>query len=282
MQYERQDMPNDNNETFLMFFAPYDANIKYAKMEKILTYIINLEEAKDRRVYMEHLLAKANDILSISFISAVDGRIKSQEEILGLFNVPLSYKRYGRELSGGEIGCTLSHYMCYQKLVASRTQYALILEDDITLIRDIREVLGLIPYVDCEEPTIIFLSGDYWFYKSCRIDERNQLTSVYDAVGSYAYLINIAAAKKILKKNKMPACVADNWSLYRKQGVRLRAVYPYMVDANIESFSSSINQTCFGEIRKNMPWKRRLDSYKLSLCKRVLLKCGKFVSKIRK
>lgn len=251
-------------------------------MEKIATYVINLDEAKDRKAYMESLLAKAGDILSVSFVSAVDGRNRSSEWISEHFDTSLSYKRYGRELSGAEIGCTLSHYMCYQKIAASQNNYALILEDDITLIRDLGEIVNLIPYVDCEKPVILFLSGDYWFYKTRTINERNRLASVYDAVGSYAYLINAAAVKVILKRNALPACVADNWSLYRRQGVSLLAVNPYMIDANIEDFSSFINQTYFGEIRRNMPWRYRLDSYWLSFWKRVLLRCGKFVSKIRK
>lgn len=251
-------------------------------MEKITTYIINLEEAKDRRQYMEHLLTDVSDILSVTFLQATDGKEMNQQEIAERFDQSLSSKRYGRMLSSGEIGCTLSHYKCYQKMVDSGTSFALILEDDITLIRNIKEILPLIPYVDCAEPTIVFLSGDYWFYKSRKIDENNQIASVYDAVGSYAYLINIAAAKKIMQKNKKPSCVADNWSLYRRQGVRLRAVLPYMIDANIEPFASSINQAYFGEKRENMPWYFRLSSYWLSFWKKVLLKRGMFVSKIRR
>lgn len=251
-------------------------------MEKITTFIINLEEAKDRKEYMKNILVTMSDMFAYSFVSAVDGRRMTEQEIGGRFDTALAYKRYGRPLSGGEVGCTLSHYQCYEKIAKLPQNYALVLEDDITILGDMKEIENLIPYIDREEPAIIFLSGDYWYYRTRKISEHLQLASVYDAVGSYAYLINSAAAKRILEKNELPACVADNWSLYRRQGIRLYAVYPYMVDANIESFSSSINQAYFGEIRHNMPWKYRIDSYRLSLVKRILLQAGKFVSKIRK
>ena len=108
------------------------------------------------------------------------------------------------------------------------------------------------------------------------------IADVYDAVGTYAYVINRKGAELILEHNPRASSVADNWSLYRSQGLKLYAVYPYLIDANIENFDSSIEQTYFGEIRKNMPVSFRIKSYYLSLMKKWLLKKGHFVSKIRK
>lgn len=179
-------------------------------MEKITTFIINLEEAKDRKEYMKNILVTMSDMFAYSFVSAVDGRRMTEQEIGGRFDTALAYKRYGRPLSGGEIGCTLSHYQCYEKIAKLPQNYALVLEDDITILRDMKEIANLIPYIDRDEPAIIFLSGDYWYYRTRKISEHLQLASVYDAVGSYAYLINSAAAKRILEKNELPACVADN------------------------------------------------------------------------
>lgn len=249
--------------------------------EQIKTYVINLKRATDRKRYMEHLLS-SYDFLDVTFVEAVDGLSLSENDLVLKFDESLAYQRYGRKLNKGEIGCTLSHYKCYQKLLKSNDSYALILEDDISVIGDIGAISMLDPILKKNVPVIVFLSGDYWFYKKRKFYANLEIASVYDAVGTYAYFINKAAAKLILRKNNRASNVADDWALYRRQGVNLFAVYPYLVDANIESFESTINQTCFGENRKNMPWKFILKAYWNALVKKILLKRGKFVSKIRK
>lgn len=242
------------------------------------TFIVNLERTPERKVYMEQLLSQY-DFLDISFIKAVDGKDLSEQEIATRFDKRLAYKRYGRELNAGEMGCTLSHYKCYKKIVEKQEKYVFILEDDVTLMHDLSAIKDLLPYIDTNIPTILFLSADYWYYKTKKINETSFLMSVFDAVGSYAYLINYSAAKLILKKNTLAANVADSWALYKRQGVRLKAIYPYLIDANIESFDSTINQTYFGGKKRNMSWKMRMDAYLLAIGKKLLRK--NFVSKVR-
>lgn len=245
-------------------------------------YVINLLKETERKAYMQSLLSSFQEDNNIQYIEAVEGRKLTDEECNRVFDKVTTRKRYGRELNPGEIGCTLSHFKCYKKLLESKENYVLILEDDITILRDLSYIHRLVSYVDTQRPTILFLSGDYWFYKSKQIDDEYSICSVYDSVGSYAYFINKKAAELILKKNRRASSTADNWSLYRHQGVCLKAVRPYIVDANIESFESTINQTYFGENRRNMPWSMKIEAYKTSFIKKIILKSGGFVSKIRK
>lgn len=243
------------------------------------TYVINLEHDTIRRSYMDDLLLNL-DFPKHIFVPAVYGKMLEQEELSNVFDEKMAYNRYGRYLNRGEIGCTLSHYKCYERIV-EEDDYALILEDDISIINDIEIIYQLETYLKTETPIVLFLSGDYWFYKHKKINECYKIASVYDAVGTYAYFINKAAAKLILEKNKIVSCAADNWSLYRQQGVKLRAIYPYLIDANIESFESTINQAYFGECRKNMSMNMKIISYWNALVKKIILHCGGFVSKIR-
>lgn len=206
----------------------------------------------------------------------------SHEEIEELFDIPTAFKRYGRNMNAGEIGCTLSHFKFYGKLLNSDEPYALVLEDDITVMRDFSVIDRMAQSLPADRPWVLFLSADYWFTRRSKFDEEYSLAKVYDAVGTYAYIINRSGAELLLSKNKKPSNVADNWSLYRRQGLQLYAVYPYLIDANIESFESSIEQQCFGEVRKNMPFSMLCHAYTLSAVKKVLVKTGHFVSKIRK
>lgn len=250
-------------------------------IKSILTYVVNLKSDVERHVYMEKLLAPY-DFLSVEFVDAIYGNDLTKEELLEVFDVDSAYKRYGRTLNRGEIGCTLSHYKCYRKLLTSNSDYALILEDDITILKNIDIIKEVVSIFNSNEPLVLFLSGDYWYKKCVEVMSDKKILSVYDAVGTYAYFINKAGARLILEKNIKASCAADNWSLYRSQGLKMKAIYPYLIDANIASFGSTINQTYFGENRKNMPWKFRLKAYWNALVKKILLKRGKFVSKIRK
>ena len=62
---------------------------------------------------MEYLLS-SYDFLDVTFVEAVDGLSLSDNDLVLRFDEALAYQRYGRKLNKGEIGCTLSHYKCYQ------------------------------------------------------------------------------------------------------------------------------------------------------------------------
>lgn len=247
----------------------------------ISTYIINLDKDFKRREYVLELL-QPYEFLSLNLIKAVEGKKLPESELNSKFDEALAYKRYGRDLNKGEIGCTLSHFECYKALLASENQYALIVEDDITILKSLDNLKLLIDYISVEEPVIIFLSGDFWYTREIKLSEDYCLSYVIDAVGSYAYLINKSAAELIMTKNIKASSAADNWSLYKSQGVTLKAIRPYLVDANIEEFESTINQQYFGEYRRNMPLVFKLRAYSLAIIKKVLVKVGHFVPKIRK
>ena len=101
----------------------------------IETYIVNLKTSTERKEYMKNLLSEYS-FLNTNFIEAVDGRIFTEEERDSAFDINESILRYGRQINGGEIGCTLSHYKCYNKLANSKSKYVLILEDDISIVGD--------------------------------------------------------------------------------------------------------------------------------------------------
>ena len=248
----------------------------------ILTYVINLLRATERKEYMASLLKPYDHLLDVRFIEGVDGKSLSAQQVDEAFDKELSFQRYGRKLNPGEIGCTLSHYKCYKSLLESQEEYALILEDDISILRDLNVLDEFTSVLKSNKPIVLFLSGDYWYMNKGRLNEQYSKACVYDAVGTYAYFINKAACKKILQKIDIPSHVADHWSLYRRMGLSLKAIYPYMVDANIVNFESNIEQNFFGEVRKNMSFKFRMQAYWVSLNKKILLKMGHFVSKIRK
>lgn len=245
-------------------------------MNPIKTYIVNLATSIARKKYMQELLGEYS-FLEQEFVEAVDGRLFSQEERAKVFDDKTCYKRYGHDVKGGEVGCTLSHLKCYNKLAQSNEKFALIFEDDITIMRNLNTLdWGKVAeFMSVDEPRIMFLSGDYWYW------DKKPFTRVFSAVGSYAYLINHAAAEKIVNEILVPSNLADDWDVYKQLGVKLFAVHPYMVDANIADIPSEIEQEIFGNRKKNMALRYLLRTVYNGFIKRYLIFMNRFESKMR-
>lgn len=180
---------------------------------------------------MKNVLAPYIDIVfDIEFIEAVNGRLLEEREKNKLFDNQKAFKRYGRKCRDGEIGCTLSHQKCYQKLSESKHKYALILEDDIILnennISTIKSIGDFIEH--SEKPTVVLLSGGYWYTHTKTQIENHKLLSVFDAYATFAYLINKKAAQRLITQ---PAdFLADDWNLLKSKGIQLLGVQPHLID----------------------------------------------------
>ena len=85
-----------------------------------------------------------------------------------------------------------------------------------------------------------------------------------------------------MEHTTIPFNVADDWDLYKGYGVKLYAIYPYVIDANIADIPSDINQEYWGNKKSLMSWSNILGSYFRGLIKRALGYTGHFESKIRK
>ncbi len=244
---------------------------------RLKTYIINLEKSTVRKRYMQSLLAGLS-FLDIEFIRAIDGRALSEDERSSRFDYDRSRSLYGRFVNAGEVGCALSHRKVYETLLQSTDSYALVLEDDITLVRDLQTLdLGAIDGImNDPSPKALMLSGDYWFYR------KKGIVRLYAAVGAYAYVINRAAAQRILSI-KPPCCLADDWLFYKRKGVKLYAVYPYMIDANMnmDLLSSDVKQDNWSIDRSRMAWKEVVIGYVAGFIKIMFKMFHHFEHKVR-
>lgn len=100
----------------------------------MLRFVINLDSSKDRLTSISQRLKE----LGVSFerIPAVNGRALSEQQISEItypYNHFESKVRFTRELTKGEVGCFLSHRKCWERLLESDHQWALIMEDDIQI-----------------------------------------------------------------------------------------------------------------------------------------------------
>ncbi len=105
---------------------------------RMKVFLINLDKRPDRLAFVKKQL----DEQSISFerFAAVDGS-KMTLETQTLVDVKRFIIEQKKEPVIGEVGCAMSHRAIWQKMVDENLEYALILEDDITLSPDLGELL---------------------------------------------------------------------------------------------------------------------------------------------
>lgn len=164
-------------------------------------FIISLAEATERRQRMTDIMNSLG--LEFEFIDAVDGR-KSPPLEQDIYNAKKRLKCFGKHLTGGEIGCTLSHKFLYEKIVNENIEQALIFEDDIIIHPHFLETLQEILKMPVPFEMIRFLSSPKL--------ERLKLRPVYQFKnnhtltrhtgmpgGSHATLVTKQAAEKMLK-----------------------------------------------------------------------------------
>lgn len=191
-------------------------------------FIVNLKRAIEKR---EHMIAQLErvGITDYEFIEAVYGKDLSLEYIeKNVYDYP------NCALTPGEIGCSLSHIGIYNKMVSQNIPYALVLEDDVVLPDDFLELLEAIKVsinvsqskiITLGEANKISLLRKYFSFK-----EYKEYTAI-TAFCTYAYLVNIAAAKSLSEHLLPIKYEADMLIHFRENGWldQFNVLYPQYI-----------------------------------------------------
>lgn len=113
----------------------FKSYIHYPEKHKLTLdhiYMINLERRPERRLRMENLFRELG--LDVEYFAAVDGK-KLDVNIIKEMGIQLfeGYEDpyHHRQMTMGEIGCFLSHYRIWEKMIENNQNEVLIIEDDI-------------------------------------------------------------------------------------------------------------------------------------------------------
>jgi glycosyl transferase family 25 len=207
-------------------------------------YVINLDRSPDKMAYM----AKQLNALRIPFerIPAVDGRTLTPEKLAEVA-VRSRMEEWPALLTPNAIGCALSHYSIYQKMQGNNEEYALILEDDIKIDPDLKQVLMNIENVlNKKDVFLMYFHGDEKSFSSCgskNIVDQYKLYKALSVWGAYSaggYIISKEVAKKLARHVFPVHTTADSWGTYHREGVigDLWAVLPLV--AHAANFGSDI------------------------------------------
>ena len=188
-------------------------------------YLINMDGATERLTAMQEKLSA----LSLNFerVAGIDGRklefpIKEFSE--------LSYKlMHGRRTTPAEVGCYLSHVECAKRLLDSHADFALILEDDVTLEKDILDTIDRAARHsndwDLLRITTVNRGKKYPF--RALGNGRSLALALTREKGAGAYVINREAARWITKR-LVPMRLAYDiaFDLEYLDGLKAAFVYP--------------------------------------------------------
>ncbi len=183
---------------------------QYCKTKKmnIPIYVISLARAIDRRADITARLKSAG--MKFEIIDAVNGKE------LDLSTIKNRIKN--KHLKRNEIGCFLSHYNLWQRMVHDKTPFALILEDDAEWDDDFFQIV-----------TDLVQSRYYWNVINLASTTEGKIYSTLEQVGHHrqfvrltkpkgmtaAHLIDLDGAKKLLKHcYEIQTQVDQQWKLY--------------------------------------------------------------------
>lgn len=197
--------------------------------KQIPVFVVSMINS-DRRKKISQQLNEYNFL----WLDAVNGREIKADIINEINNSYWVKAKYKRNLVCGEIGCSLSHRIIYNKMVENNISWAIVFEDDIVLDTDINiqnvisenigklddnniYILGAQEYIPESEFIVksiftkLIINDGFIFNKTIKSEKYIYRTA--------AYIISNSVAKKILKFTETRFCVADDWFNYKKFGL---------------------------------------------------------------
>lgn len=231
-------------------------------MTALPVFIISLpEETRRRALVTDHL---AGHGLDFTFFDATDGR-KMNVATHPAYDGPRRRRAHGRDLTGGEMGCLLSHKAAYQKIIDDNLPYALVLEDDVRLGEGFKDVLEALTHHTDMFDIVRFLGSPKVargkHRKIKRIGEKHHLVRLRTSPGgAHATLVTNKGAKKLLnamQKNAFPVdtLLGRGW----ETGVQALSVQPGLATQDLD-MESAIGDTRFDKNIKLEGWERKFFS----------------------
>ena len=191
-------------------------------------YVISLARSQERRASIRHRL----DTLSVAYeiVDAVDGSTLDLSQYADRLRLDKYRIKFGNALSPGEVGCFLSHYGLWERMIAEKSEIALILEDDAVWDDDFTDVIMRLSAIEWQWDLVLLSAGENISVDRvlCSVGDNRQLTRHKRRVWTTAaYLIHLSAAEKLLLHCwEIRACIDALYAEYWKNDVSFYFVDP--------------------------------------------------------
>jgi glycosyl transferase family 25 len=233
-------------------------------MDSVLTLVINL----DRSVERLNRIGRMLDEQSIKWerLPAVDGRALSETQVNQFLDAKAFGRRHGMTPLLGELGCYLSHVNAFKRLLASPFPLALILEDDVLPLEDLRSVVSGLACLPTRWDMVKLSAVHSGTPVACeRLDGKHRLAVMLSrCTGSSAYLVNRKAAQSYLN-GLLPMSLPYDHEFDKawQYGIKVRRVVPEV--ATHDSHAASTIAVASEAPNRKFHWTRRMPTYRYRL-----------------
>jgi len=226
--------------------------------QRLPVYLINIARAVDR---LAAIRASSLDLgIEIQRIEGVDGSSVAVEQWVDVDRLGFA-RRHGRSILPGEYGCYRSHLMALHEFLASESDAAIVIEDDVELNGELIE-RALAAHHAVPAAGIIKLVNHRWkgFREHVRSSRGDQIgRCLFGPQGSTAcYLVTRSGAENLLRAL---AVMNLPWDVAVERGW----------DTNVSIFATRENLAGFSKSQRETMIGRRRDyrAAKLAFCKRI-------------
>jgi GR25 family glycosyltransferase involved in LPS biosynthesis len=173
-------------------------------------FYVNLDRRLDRQQAVTNEFSRSHLLKNIGVhrVSAYDGRVAPLHElVLNGYLSPAAYNSamsshavLGEKMTTGALGCLMSHYRVWQKVVAANVP-AIVFEDDVQLVPSFDHLLPAISQQLPSDWGMLYLANlvDSSAVLGAQSDYSSMLWKVSDKYwGTYAYAISPLAARRLL------------------------------------------------------------------------------------
>lgn len=180
-------------------------------------FVINLKSNPERRAFMKEQLERLG--IDYEFFDAMVGSEYCSDP--RWYDAEGAMRLEGRHLKPGEVGCALSHAAVYAEIVRRGLPWALVIEDDAMLHKDLPAVLERLQGGELRQDEIVFLERcDHVRPFSGRpLCGRYRIgRPIFVRAGSTAqsagYVVTQGAAQALRSVNVPVRFPADSWGHY--------------------------------------------------------------------
>ena len=194
---------------------------------------------------------------NVCFFDASDYVKKSISDLSNEFDIEKFNERYGRNPASGEIGVFMCHFRLWEKLSKDLTQdYHLILEDDFLPQATAKEIDEIINCTKNKYDVIILGYSKVDSQLEDAISIINPIKAKYfsgphklgrkfheSTCGALSYVVQDSFFDKVIVNAEKPSYLIDDWSIFKKMGVKILHVSPLCFYEDYKNMSSNIDQS---------------------------------------
>ena len=193
-------------------------------------FVISLKDLKERRKSITAQMKKLG--ISFEFFDAFDGRKGLPKKHENMIDRKLARKQEGRDLSDAEFSCALSHYFVWQKIVAEKIPNAIVLEDDVLIQDDFKELIKK-KYLEKSKADMIMLyhiQAIIWKPSITKLfGKYNMAKIIRHATSTAGYYITNATAEKMIERQTPVHLLADSHKFKWGDDFNAFALYPRII-----------------------------------------------------